>query len=203
MYKNTLILATTICALAVSNAFADDSSFSKGAYIGAQMGESKMNYADTSYTRNSTGSNNDVDDKKGAMRIFGGYNFTQYLAGELGYGYYGRPEFQHPSGNTQDLVQQGVDGDLRINIPLNYGLGIYGKGGLMWVHRGALESRGGTFADKDASSKITTLGGVGLSYDVNQKWGADLSWTRTQENGDLPKMDFYAFGITYKFNSDS
>jgi OOP family OmpA-OmpF porin len=203
MLKKILLMSSTCCFVCgLGSAFADDSSIVSGPYVGGQIGQSHMNYSDTSYTGNTTGTGqNSADSNKGALRIFGGYNFTQFLAAELGYGYYGKPEIKHPSGNTQDFLQQGIDLDLRINIPLSYGLGIYAKGGANWIHRGSLEPRSGYFADKPENSKIVPLGGLGVSYDINQTWSTDLSWTRSESSGDLPNLVFYGLGVTYKFNS--
>lgn len=188
-----LLLVTAITVLGLStSAFA-----SKNIYVGGQLFRTNMNYGGSSYTLPT----NSVDDKMWGGRLYAGYSFTDLLAAELGYNYFGKPEFKHnPTGNKQDMLQQGVDLVGKLSIPLDYGIGFYAKGGAMWVHRDSLESRGGFFVSKGSNGQLVPVGGIGLSYNFNQSWSVDLSWTGTPTVSDLPKMYIYGIGLTYKFH---
>lgn len=199
MYKKLTLIS--IAALLGFSAVASANENS-ATYIGAQLGRTQMNYDGSAYTLPS----NSVDDKTFGGRFYVGYSFTELLAAELGYGYYGQAEFKHnPDGNKQDVTQQGIDLVGKISLPLDYGFGFYVKAGGIWLHRDALESRGGFFADKDSSGRIAPVGGLGVTYNFTPKWAAELFWTGSTSNGDLPKMYFYGIGLSYKFakNADA
>ncbi|MCL5261455.1 MAG: outer membrane beta-barrel protein [Gammaproteobacteria bacterium] len=166
-------------------------------YFGAQAGLADMHYGDNSYTLQ----RDTADSNKFAARGYLGYAFTPFLGLELGYGYYGRPELKdNVTGNTQDFVQQGIDLQGRITLPLDYGFAIYVKAGPQWIHRSGVGSRGGCFVDKDPNGKVTGVGGLGIAYYFAPNIGLDVSWAHSLSVGDLPKMDFYALGLIYKIN---
>ena len=62
-----------------------------------------------------------------------------------------------------------------------------------------------------AAVKITNVGSnsyktqlnpafaLGISYDLDQSWQMDLSWTRTLVGGAVGNMNFYALGFSYHF----
>jgi len=196
--RKKIVLITAVAALGLSatSAFAFNN---KNIYVGGQLLRTDMNYSGSSYLLSS----NSVDDKLWGGRLYAGYSFTDMWSAELGYGYYGKPEFKHdPSGNKQDMLQQGIDLVGKVSVPLDYGFGVYAKGGAMWVHRDSIESRSGDFVSKTSDSKFVPVGGVGVNYNFNPSWSADLSWTGTPTVSDLPKMYMYGVGLTYKFNSN-
>lgn len=208
MYKKILCVGIlTTCSLN-NIAFADDiggneytdannKNGDSGIYLGAQFGMSKMHYSASSGYLNT---NNTVDDNKLAGRGYIGYAFSQFIGTELGYDYYGYPNFKNTNGNTQNFLQQGFDLVAKASLPLDYGFGFYIKGGLAWVHRGALHNNANTFAEKDSNSKITPIGALGINYWFAPNIALDLSWTKTMTVSNLPTVDFISFGITYKIN---
>jgi hypothetical protein len=165
-----------------------------GIYLGGQLGMSNMHYG-SKYTV----SGNTVENSKFAGRAYFGYAFSQFISAELGYDYYGYPNFKAADGNTQDFLQQGVDLVAKATLPLDYGFGFYIKGGLAWVHRGALNSNTG-FASKEANGTITPVGALGVNYWFAPNIALDLSWTKTMTVSDLPTIDFIALGIIYRIN---
>ena len=198
MYKKLTLISVALLGFSAA-AMANENS---ATYIGAQLGKTIMNYESSDYTF----SNNSVDDEKFGGRLYLGYAFTEFLAAELGYGYYGKPEFKHdPDGNTQDITQQGVDLVGKISLPLDYGIGFYVKAGGIWMHRSELESRGGFFPEKSSNGRLAPLGGLGITYNFNPKVAAELFWTGSATSGNLPKMYFYGLGLSYKFlkNTDT
>lgn len=191
--QKKLLLTTSILALALSSAAFANKNF----YVGGQLFKTSMNYGGSSYTLSSNG----VDDKLWGGRLYGGYSFTDLLSAELGYNYFGKVDFKHhPTGNKQDMLQQGIDLVGKLTLPLDYGFGFYAKGGAMWVHRDSLESRSGFFSSKSSDGQLVPLGGIGISYNFNKAWSVDLSWTGTPTVSDLPKMYIYGVGVSYKFN---
>ena len=179
--------------------FSSDSSSNSnsGIYFGGQIGATNLHYRGSSYTT----SNSSYDDTyKLAARGYLGYAFTQFISTELGYDYYGRPKFKNTNGNTQDILQQGMDLVVKANLPLDYGFGLYIKGGMAWVYRSALHNNANTFAEKGAGSKFTPVAGVGINYWFAPNMALDLSWAKTMTVSDLPTIDLITLGFIYKIN---
>lgn len=213
MYKK--ILCVSIFALGLNGmALADDIGGSEytagvgaeshtGIYLGGQLGASNMHYKSSSYLLPTTSYENNY---QFAGRGYLGYAFNQFISAELGYDYYGRPKFKKTSGadsgvgNAQDILQQGIDLMARATLPLDYGFGVYGKAGLVWVYRSALHANGNTFADKSANSKFAPVGALGVNYWFAPNIALDLGWTKTMSIGDLPTIDLLTVGLTYKIN---
>jgi hypothetical protein len=169
-----------------------------GFYIGGQFGKSDLNYSgDTDYLLPV----NSVDDKPLGGRGYIGYSFNEFLSLEAGYSYFGSATFTHnPTGNKQDMLTQAGDLLAKGSIPLDFGFGVYLKVGGIWVHRDDLESRSNFFADKPANWTLTVDGAVGLSYNFNPAWSADVAWNKSMKRLDLPSIDFYTIGLRYAFN---
>ena len=89
----------------------------------------------------------------------------------------------------------------KATLPLDYGFGFYAKGGLDWIFRSALHNNCGFFAEKDSNNKFTFVGGLGASYTINSSIVTDISWSKTLKTSDLPSIDFFALGVTYKFTN--
>jgi hypothetical protein len=166
-----------------------------GIYFGGQFGLSNMHYG-SKYTI----PGNTVDNRKFAARGFLGYSFSQFISAELGYDYYGYPKFAATDGNTQDILQQGLDLVAKASLPLDYGFGFYIKGGLACVHRSALHANKNHFAEKAANYTVTPVGSIGINYWFAPNMALDLSWTKTMTVSDLPTIDFIGLGIIYRIN---
>jgi OOP family OmpA-OmpF porin len=182
----------------VSNEYAssyNNSNCNIGIYFGGQLGMSNMHYG-SKYTI----PGNTVENNKLAGRIYLGYIFSQFISAELAYDYYGRPKFKAVDGNTQDILQHGGDLIIKGTLPLDYGFGLYAKGGAALIHRSALHSNRRTFAEKEEDTKVTPVGGIGVNYWFAPNIALDLSWTKTMTIGDLPTTDFFLLGINYKIN---
>lgn len=165
-----------------------------GYNIGVQGGMSSLGYYTTDAVKSGSGS---VDSNKAFARIYGGYDFTENLGLQLGYAYYGKPEF-NSSGVKQSFAQQGVDLSGLVSLHFAHNFGFYLKGGTAWVFRGSVPESA-YFKGRESSSKLALLLGVGATYDITKSLSADLSATRLFNNGNLPKMDLYGIGLTYRF----
>lgn len=210
MYKK--LLCASLLALGLNSiVLADDiggSEFTAGVsstegsnsgsiYFGGQLGTTNMHYTGSSYLLPS----NSYDNKnKFAARGYVGYAFSQFISAEFGYDYFGYPKFQDVSGNNQDILQHGADLMVKATLPLDYGFGVYGKAGLAWVYRSALNPNGTTFADKGANNKFTPIGALGVQYWFAPSMALDLAWTKTMSVSDLPTIDLFTVGLIYKIN---
>ena len=201
IYKKILcvsVLAFGLNGISLADDLGESNGSNSGIYLGGQLGMSNMHYGPSSnylLPRN-TASNN-----KFAGRACFGYSFSQFIATELGYDYYGYPNIQdNTSGNTQSFLQQGLDLVGKASLPLDFGFGLYIKGGLALVNRGSLNSNTGNFAGQTSSNKITPVGALGVNYWFAPNMALDLSWTKTMTVGNLPTIDFIGLGLTYKIN---
>lgn len=207
MYKKLLYIG--VLALGLSTAVLADEfggseyssglgpDYNPGFYFGGQAGISNLHYSGSSYTLPNSGYDNSY---KFAARGYVGYGFNQFISAELGYDYFGRPKFKNVDGNTQDILQHGLDLVAKATLPLDYGFGFYAKGGFAWVFRSALNGNSGTFASKDSNNTITPLGGIGVNYWFSPNMAIDLAWTKTMTVSDLPTMDIFTLGFVYKIN---
>lgn len=211
MYKKILLVSAFALGLS-SAAFAavttttdapadttatSDITYNPSIYFGGQGLLTNMHYSNSAYTL----PRNSVSSTKGGGRGYLGYAFNQFLALEAGYDYFGRPKLEDKvTGNTQDFTQQGIDLTGKATLPLDYGFGVYIKAGGIWVWRSGVGTRGGCFVDKDPNGKVTAFGGLGVSYNFVQNMGIDLSYARSFSVGDMPKMDIFALGLSYKIN---
>jgi hypothetical protein len=169
-----------------------------GIYLGAQFGFANTHYGpSSSYLIPHTSYDNTY---QLAGRGSVGYSFSEFISAELGYNYYGRPKFWHDSQNNQSIMQHGLDLMAKANLPLDYGFGIYIKGGLAWVYRSALRPNSGTFADKPSNNQFPLVGALGINYWFASNIAIDLSWTKTLNTSSLPTIDLVTLGIIYKLN---
>ncbi|MBU0745057.1 MAG: outer membrane beta-barrel protein [Gammaproteobacteria bacterium] len=209
MYKRILcvgLLALGLNGMALADDFGGEEystgaaatvDYNPGVYLGGQIGTSSMHYRGSEYTS----SNSSYDDAYSvAGRGYIGYAFSQFISVEVGYDYYGRPKFNSTDGNTQDILQHGMDLVGKASLPLDYGFGLYIKGGLAWVYRSALHANNNHFADKDSNSRITPVGALGICYWFAPNMALDLSWTKTMSVSSLPTTDLFTVGIIYKIN---
>ncbi|MDR1057731.1 MAG: outer membrane beta-barrel protein [Coxiellaceae bacterium] len=202
MYKRVLCVSALVLSLN-SVILADDfdgtntnTGFNPGIYFGALVGMANFHYSG-SYTTPSSSYDSGFNF---AARCHLGWAFNPYISAELGYDYYGRPKFKHNDGNTQNILQHGMDLVAKATLPLDYGFGLYVKGGLAWVYRSALHPNNNHFADKSSNSKIAPIGALGVNYWFAPNIALDLCFTKTMTISDLPTTDFFALGITYKIN---
>jgi len=196
---NQAVLADDLGSSEYSSGSISTTDYNPGIYFGGQVGTTNMHYRGSEYTLP-----NDVsvyDDKyQVAARGYFGYAFSQFISVELGYDYYGFPKFRHKEGNTQNIVQHGMDLVAKANLPLDYGFGLYIKGGMAWVYRSALHSNGNQFAEKESNSKFPPVGAVGVNYWFAPNIALDLCWTKTMHVGSLPTIDLFTLGFIYKIN---
>lgn len=195
---NTSVLAYDFGGSEYSSGFDSSTDFNPGIYFGGQAGIANLHYGGSKYTT----ANSSYDSGYNfAARGYLGYAFNPYISAELGYDYYGRPKFKSYDRNTQNILQHGMDLMAKATLLLDYGFGLYIKGGLAWVHRSALHATGtGQFAEKESNNKIIPIGALGIHYWFAPNIALDLGWTKTITVGDLPTIDLFTLGFIYKIN---
>jgi len=180
-------------------------------YLGIQMGYADLNYskswlskyplitsAGASYSTTSS-----IDDTGFAGRVFLGYEFNRYAALELGGIYLPEVTFHKVGGTTlnADFNQFGADLLFKGTIPLGTAFGLYGKGGLAWIHRDDLTAtNNGVKYESDISkNKAVPVLGAGFDFNFTDQFTADISYLRYFPEGNLRATDLYTVGLIYKF----
>jgi opacity protein-like surface antigen len=193
-----------------------------GAYVGGQLGWGNVHQGN--YAQNTTEAVEDVgtfsshirETETGmAGRIFGGYQFNQNIAAEVGYTRF------HNATQTYDFTSgmddASVRGSLKTDafdivakgiLPLTNGFNLYGKLGVAYL-RAAETMRvygtdGSKFKISDNAHDVYPTFSAGAGYDVTKNVTTDLSWTRIQKvgnshNSTLPSTDLFAAGVAYHF----
>lgn len=138
--------------------------------------------------------------------LFGGFQFTPYIAAELGYVQFHSTHFNSTPvivgpgvtipGTSGSIKQQAGEGDLKFILPLPCGFNLFAKGGLAYVDTSGTVSGIGFVG---SSQDWRPLYGAGASYDLTPNVTADVSWTRIQNNNNIPSINFTAVGLSYYF----
>lgn len=163
------------------------------AYVGASVGQSKFKGACEDLA-----SGVSCDEKDTAWRILGGYQFSRYIAAEVGYHNFGKTSASaggvnaSVKANAWELVGVGL-------IPIGAQFGAYGK--LGGYHGEAkLDSNVG------ASGTDTNNGwtfGAGLQYDVMPQLGLRGEWQRYRDlggdNAGKGDIDVFSIGALWRF----
>lgn len=151
-----------------------------------------------------------------AGRAFLGYSFNKYFAAEFGYLYVGKQsdidvniasvDFNGKTINVfnQELGKvrtQAFDLVGKLKAPITDNFDLYAKLGA-----GYLMMKGQNNFSFYKANKADLVFGAGASYDFNENWAMDLSWTRYNSGNTKvmsgswqPNVDFYALGVTFKF----
>lgn len=191
-----------------------------GIYVGGDIGWSDVhqgNFAALSTTALTTASSKSNSDTGLAGRVFGGYQFTQNLAAEMGYTRFHNATSK--SSVTNIGITQSTNGTIKEDavdlvgkaiLPLQNGFSLYGKLGVAYL-RGenttkvttSVPGNGSTTVSvKQNAHKVLPTFGVGAGYDITQNLTADVSYMRIQKTGNssnLKSTDFVGAGLTYSF----
>lgn len=157
-------------------------------------------------------------------RIYLGYKFNQYAGFEGGFVYFSGVNYilpnstQQAAGGTTVRVR-AIDLVAKLDYTLQNTVGIFGKAGVAAVYittPGGLTPTGYSIVaaptptnpaamktinsgSNSYTSKVAPVFAVGASYDFNQSWVMDLSWTRYFVGTTVSSMDLYALGLAYHF----
>ncbi len=174
-----------------------------GNYVGFQMGETNVSSADMELPNY----DNQIvlvrpSNKGYGFRVYWGYQFTNYVAFEGGYGYYSPSTYNIPNGNQPEFKMGVVDLMGKGIAPLFWGFSVFVKGGAALVYykqAGLLAPLPPNVNGTPGSDSITIRPEVGLgaSYAFTPNWSVDLTATRITKGGVVPNSDMYTIGISY------
>jgi OOP family OmpA-OmpF porin len=170
----------------------------QSAYVGGQIGGSKINYTNTDFTPAASNiSNNGI-----AGRIFAGYQFNPNIATEFGYARFHNVNVT-VAGNTGSIQVQALDLVLKGMIPMNYGLGVHAEVGPAYMNDkfpGSIKSffNGIGNSSKERDMTWTVTYGLGLTYEI-ENVQFDLGWTRYQNHKNVRNVDFAYLGMAFYF----
>lgn len=157
-----------------------------------------------------------------AWRVYGGYQFGYYWAGEMGWSIYPRLSVK-ATASGDDLITAlpygaGTEGTFKTGVfdavvkgiyPLPCNFTIYGKLGLAFVTGWANESvtvtetnLSATAENNDTYTRLFPTAGVGVTYDFRPDMSLDLAYSRVQEVGEseqLGSLDMVSLGLVLHF----
>ena len=215
--------------------------YKTGFYIGGQVGHNDTNYSIYNVLKEAI---NQGTESPGAApstysvftgnikttgnggRIFSGYQFNPYFAAEIGYTQFSKTTFNgffyNPNNGQSkkfyqgELTENAVDLTGKLTLPLEYGFGVYLKGGaeLISAYREVNKFISSTpFSNPNNIQLLngTNYGqyyqtlrpvyGAGIDYTIpDTHLDIDLSYTETSGGGSIPKTMLTALGLSYKFS---
>jgi OmpA-OmpF porin, OOP family len=208
-FSRSLSLATLTLA-AASPAIADDT----GWYVGANFGLSRAHIDDPrieggllqhGFTTTAIAD----DDHSTGYKLFGGYQFTRYIALEGGYfnlGKFGFIADTAPAGTYAGNTRiKGGNLDVVGTLPLAYKFSAFGRVGVNFADvRDSFSATGAVhLVEPDHGKNAANYKfGAGLQYDVTDSVGLRLEAERFRINdavGNKGDIDLLSIGVVYRF----
>lgn len=200
----------TLALMATPFAMADN----LGWYGGANIGQSTANIDEARITSGLLGSGLvagpfNLDERDGAYKIFGGYQFNPYFSVEAGYfdlGRFGFSTTTTPAGTLSgDIKIKGLNLDLVGTLPMTDKFSAFGRIGV--THARAQDSFVGSGAvnvlNPNPSSRDTNLKvGLGLQYAFTDALSlrAEIERYRIDDAvGNRGDVDMASLGLVYRF----
>jgi len=213
---SAMVIATLIapCAFAQSTADSDPLQNSAAWYFGADIGRSKAKIDDAAISNglsadgasSSSIYNRDLDT---GFKVFGGYQFNQYVAIEGGYfdlGKFGYNATTVPAGTLNGNISlRGLNLDVLGFLPITDKLSAFGRVGANYSE--AKDNFSGTgligVTDPTPSKKdVNVKFGLGLQYRITQALATRLEIERYRVDdaiGNKGDVDQLSVGLVYRF----
>ncbi len=157
-----------------------------------------------------------LDHSAFAGRLYAGYDFNRFLAVEAGYTRFSNTNIQITDVVTDSVTNQTIaaskvsghyetqaaDAVGKIHAPIADGFGLYAKAGVDY-----LDTKVSIAGGSASENNVGLVYGLGTDYQISPHLVADISFTRFNGDNDpnsnhyQPNADFYAAGLTYKFNA--
>lgn len=177
MKKN--LIALSVAALLAATSMAATAATPDAFYIGARGG-----YAHTDWDQAGTYVESD-DDAGYGLGIYGGYNFNEYFAVELGYNYFdGFSARVKDTALSSDISFHGPELTAKVNFPVASSVDLFLRGGIMYA-----------FGDADGgpdSDRIAPVVGAGVQFACTDNFGLRLGYDRYFNVWDDDPNDFDA-----------
>jgi OmpA-OmpF porin, OOP family len=209
MLTKQRIFAATILGVISLSAATNSSAGLDGPYIGGEVGYGDIHQSHVGYLNTTSSSSTGI-----AGRGFGGYQFSQMYAMEVGYTKFSNADVKGTSNVLSGISKvnydtYAIDFVARVSIPVGVGFDVFGKLGAAYLKEistlnGTSTAPGSVGVNvhiSDMENKVFPTFGVGASYDFSPNILGDVSWMHIQRLGDNPvrNTDFVGLGLTYNF----
>lgn len=207
-FKLTLLAAILLNA---SFTYAEDTS---GWYTGVSVGQAKSHFDNQAIAEKMASAQfhvNSIDSDRTntGYKLFGGYDFNNYVSIEGGYFALEQTDFTALVTPTGYLLGQskfrGLNVDLMGRLPVTERLSAFGSVGLTYAERQdkffpseAIYIQNTSRSDKNTNPKL----GLGLQYQMNPAWALRFEVERYRLNDAINNkgnMDLVSVGLVYKF----
>jgi OmpA-OmpF porin, OOP family len=162
-----------------------------GIYIGGAIGQ-----AEQSDQCSNPGPGVSCDNKDGAWKIFGGFQFNRHVAVELGYANLGEATASLGATSATDeatafeVVALGM-------LPIGDRFAIFAKAGFF---RGELERTSNNPLVATGTNEQTDFTfGLGVRFDITHNIGLRAEWQRYIDLGEITDVDLISLGVQFKF----
>lgn len=151
-----------------------------------------------------------LDEDTHGARIFGGYQFNDHFAVEIGYVDFGDIDSSsqittsNPGTIWSQLEISGFSAALKADYPVNEKLAVFGKAGLFsWDAEVTSTARlmlGSASANvRDDGNDFTF--GIGASYDLTEQFSLRLDWDRYNLGGDADvNVNLFSVGVQFRID---
>lgn len=200
------ILATSLCLCGTlaGQARAGDNNW----YAGVALGQSKADLPsaaawDAVLATGGVTSTSTLDDKDTALGLFVGRSFSRNLAVELSYADFGETGYTSnitvPALGTLKVPFEGTSWGVSLvgSLPLNERFSLQAKLGYQFWDAKASVTVGGTTIDAGSDDGSDLMYGLGVKYDINDKFAVRAFWDRYKF--DDTDVDFYGIGVQVGF----
>ena len=195
MRKLQLVTAAAASALVLStsaNAGFFDLTFRP--YVGINLGQSTTDSCITGT----------CDDTDTAGKIYGGFEFNEYMAMEVGYVNLGTVDYSAPTGSRET---HGMTIQMLGTLSLNPSVTLLARGGLNILNTEVNGPIAGTPNGNTGDTDVSWSAGVGAQYNITKDAGLRLEWERFFETGSSinnggtgeADIDLVSVGFVYKF----
>jgi hypothetical protein len=141
-----------------------------------------------------------------------GYKINQWVAAELGADLFAKIKYTTP-GNIDTCASPFIRvRDFHIVGKGSFSLSaveVFGKAGISYIYVTTSGAFNGPFnapgqppnqcGKNDYSAGYKPIVAIGVSYDLNQSWVVDGSWTKLLIGGQVKSINFYGLGLSYHF----
>jgi OmpA-OmpF porin, OOP family len=177
-WTTTLAAALALCALPAA-------AQERGFYAGLSVGQATVSDA-----CNGAGGGVSCDDSTTTWKVFGGYQFNRYLAGEVGYSDKIAEVSASAFGTSASVKASAWELVAVPSYPLTDQLSVYGKIGAYYA-----QSKASSGA-KETDNGLTF--GLGAGYQLTKNVGARVEWQRYSDLGGAD-VDALNVGLLYRF----
>lgn len=200
-------LIITITAMTTTIATLSAYAVAPGFYMGLMLGPATNGSGDVQAQKQGGGTTLATPrSSQFGTRIYMGNKMNDYVGLELGLDYFTKIKYDSKNVetcNSPNATVKVVDFLVKGDYSLGTYFDVFGKAGAGYVYD---TTSGSLNPDPSKACGVTKRDGhvrpilaVGGSYDLNQNWLFDLTWTHILVGGTIKSVDHIAIGVTYHF----